>query len=66
MERGIRPVLNASYKRVFHRVDVAVLDVPGVIGVVPNQMLPKASLPKSALAARLSYWRQILAFRQRS
>src|ERR1043166_4146198 len=64
MKRRIRPILKTSYERVLHRVDVAVLDVSGVVCVVSNQMLPKASLPKSALAARLSYRRQILAFRQ--
>src|ERR1051326_8063418 len=66
MKRRIRPILNTSYERVFHRVDVAVLDVSGVVGVISNQMLPKAALPKSALATRLSHWRQILALRQRS
>jgi hypothetical protein len=34
-------------------VDVAILDMPRVIGVIPDQVLPEPSLPDAALIARL-------------
>lgn len=46
------------------RIEVAVFDVPRVIGVVTNQMFPEAPLPDAAFIARLADSRAPLVLRQ--
>jgi hypothetical protein len=47
------------------RVDVAILDVPRVIGFIADQMLPEPPLPDAALATRLADFAPSLLLRQR-
>src|SRR5690349_4051127 len=61
----MRPILNARDKAVFHRVYVAIFNMPRVVCFIANEMLPKASLPNAALAARQANGAQPLLFRQR-
>ena len=50
-KRRIRPVAHACDVAVFDRVDVAIFDMPHVVGPVADQMLPEPALPDAALAA---------------
>ena len=56
----MRPIADAGDKRVLDRVDVAILDVAGVVGVVSDQVLPKTALPAAALASHLPHAAQLL------
>ncbi len=46
----MRPIAGASYETVFDGIVVNVIDVPRVVVVVANCMLPISSLPKGEFA----------------
>jgi hypothetical protein len=54
VEQRVRPILHAPGQAVLDRIEVTVFDMPRVIGVVANQMLPETSLPDTALVARFA------------
>jgi len=58
----MRPIGHAAHQTVFHRIDVAILDVPSLIRVVSDQVFPKSPLPNTAFAARASHRAQALHF----
>jgi len=51
MKRRVRPVADARDQAVFHRVDVTIFDMAGVIGLIADQMFPEAALPDAAFVA---------------
>jgi hypothetical protein len=40
--------------RLLYRIDVAILDMTGVVLLAPDQMFPETTLPNTALSARLA------------
>lgn len=52
VERRVRPVGDAGHEAVPDRVDPAILDVPSVILVVADRVLPEPALPEAHLAPR--------------
>ena len=59
------PILHATDEAVLDRIDVAIFHMTRVIGVVPDQVLPKPSLPDAAFAPRLAHPGEPLILRQR-
>jgi len=55
MKAGVGPVGESLHMTVFYRIDVYVVDVPGEILFVTNEMIPKSTLPDSTLATAKSY-----------
>ena len=53
-KRRMRPIAHARHVAVLHGIDVAILNVPGVIGIVADHVLPEPPLPDAALVARLT------------
>jgi hypothetical protein len=50
----MRPVANAFYQAVFHRIVMNVIHVPGKIVLITDSMFPITSLPKCEFAIRIT------------
>src|SRR5690242_5326142 len=60
MKRRMRPIADACDERVLDWIDVAILDVPRVVGLIPDEMLPKSTLPDPAFTTCTAYRAQPL------
>src|SRR5262245_28640165 len=60
MKRRMRPVADAVDQRMLDGIDVAVLDVTSIVRLVPDQVLPKSTLPYPTFPASMLHARQSL------
>jgi hypothetical protein len=51
MKRRVRPIADPPDQTMLDRIDVAILNMPSIIGLVADQMLPKSALPDATFAA---------------
>jgi hypothetical protein len=47
-----------------HRIDVTILDVAGIIDLIPDQMFPEPPLPDATLVTRSAHGADALMLRQ--
>lgn len=52
MKRRIRPIADPRDQPMFERIDVAIFNMPRVVSLIADQMLPEPPLPDAAFAAR--------------
>jgi hypothetical protein len=64
MKRRMRPIAHPRHDAVFHRIDVTILDVTGIVRIVSNQMLPKSPLPYASLGPLSANGGETLVLRQ--
>src|SRR5260370_18483665 len=64
MKRRIRPVAHAGDQPVLERINNAIFDVADIVSFIADQMLPEASLPDAAFAARLANGAEPFLLRQ--
>ena len=57
MDRTVRPIRRARGVAVFDRIDVDVIDMPGEIVFVRDQVFPEATLPDAAFGFVEAAWR---------
>ena len=61
----MRPIANARDQAVFHWIDVTILNVAGIVRLIPDEVFPKSSLPDTALPTRPTCAAHALLLRQR-
>jgi hypothetical protein len=50
MKRGIRPVYDSFHMTMFHGIPMEIIEVAVKIQLIPDEMIPKPSLPDRFLA----------------
>ena len=50
----VRPIAHARHEAVLERIDMAILDMAGVISLIADKMFPEPALPDATFAARNS------------
>ena len=65
MKRRMWPIAHPCNQTMFHRIDVTIFDVAGIIRFIPDEVFPKSPLPDTAFAFICAYMGQAFLLRQR-